>query len=153
MNLSIGSPTRKTLITIGITVAVGAVGYFLIVKPVLCKLGVVTCRKQRKQDKQILENFDNKGFDPNYWKTKNVTIQWDRARKLAEDVYNAAGTFNDDEGPFYALLQEVNTYANLSLVSYVFQNKYKESLAEWYSYYLDEPTEQAKIKRILEELK
>jgi hypothetical protein len=144
--------TRVVLIA-GIGLAGLAILYFGVARPVLCKLRVIDCKKQSQEDEQILQNFDNKGFDPTYWQNRTVTLSWDRAKQLAANVYNAGGVFNDDESAFYAVLQEAKTYANLSFIAYNFQNKYKQSLAEYYAYYLDAPEEQQKIKTILQELK
>lgn len=137
----------------GIGLAGLAILYFGVARPVLCKLRVVNCKKQNQNDQQILQNFDNKGFDPEYWRNRTVTMSWERAKQLAENVHAAGGFFNDEEGVFYALLQEAKTYTNLSFIAYNFQNKYKESLAEWYAYYLDGPDEQLKLQTILAELK
>lgn len=143
----------RIVVIAGLGLAGIAIVYFGIARPVLCKLRVVDCKKQHEEDQQIIQNFDNKGFDPEYWRNRNVSLSWERAKQLAENVYKAGGFFNDDEGTFYSVLQEAKTYANLSFIAYNFQNKYKESLAEWYAYYLSGAEEQQKIKTILAEFK
>lgn len=142
------------VIAIG-TLALAGAGlvYFGILRPIMCKVGIVECKAGKEQDQLILENFDNKGFDPEYWRTKTPSMSWERARVLAEKAYKAGGIFNDNESALYSVLQEAGSYANLSLIAYVFKNKYSESLAEWYGYYLSDISEQQKIKAILQEYK
>ena len=142
--------TRVVILSAIALVGVGVI-YFGIARPIMCKLRIISCKKQEENDQQILENFDNKGFDPEYFRTHTPSMSWDRAKSLAEIAYKAGGVFNDDESKLYSVLQEAKTYANLSLIASVFKNKYNESLAEWYAYYLDAPEEQQKIKTIIEE--
>ena len=149
-----GNAQLTKIVILGSIALVGVgIAYFGIVRPIFCKIGLVKCKSGEENAQIILQNFDNKGWDPEYWRNHAPSLSWDRAKKLAENVYGAGGIFNDNEDVFYAALQEAKTYANLSLISYVFKNKYNKSLAEYYAYYLSDTQEQEKIKQILSEFK
>ena len=119
--------------------------YFGIVRPILCATGVADCKKGKKM--RGIMNY--KGFDPNYSRPSKITISHDRAKKLAEQIYDSGGVFNDDEGGFYSALEEAGNADNLSLIARMFTAKYKKSLAEYITYYMDDAGEMERITDII----
>ncbi|MBL4574818.1 MAG: hypothetical protein JKY51_01800 [Opitutaceae bacterium] len=119
--------------------------YFLVIRPVMCKVGLASC----KNDKKILDLMKYKGFNPNYSRPSKTTISHERAKKLALKIKDAGSFFNDDEGAFYSVLEEIGSADNLSLVSRMFTAKKYGSLAEYITNYLDETEEIKRVKDIL----
>jgi hypothetical protein len=129
----------------GVLLLVSGVAYFGIIRPILCKTGVVSC----KNDKKILDLMKYKGFNPNYSRPSKTTISHSRAKKLAKKIKEAGGFFNDDEGGFYSVLEEIGSADNLSLVARMFSAKKYGSLAEYVMDHLDETEEIKRVKDIL----
>ncbi|MBQ21676.1 MAG: hypothetical protein CMD31_13055 [Flavobacteriales bacterium] len=137
---------KATPYIIGGVVLVGlGLTYFGIVRPILCATGIADCKKGKK----MRSIMSYKGFDPNYSRQGKVTISHDRAKKLAEQLYDSGGVFNDDEGGFYSALEEAGNADNLSLIARMFAAKYKKSLAEYITYYMDDAREMQRIKDII----
>ena len=137
---------KATPYIIGGVVLVGlGLTYFGIVRPILCATGVADCKKGKK----MRDIMNYKGFDPNYSRPSKVTISHDRAKKLAKQIKDSGGVFNDDEGGFYSALEEAGSADNLSLIARMFAAKYKKSLAEYITYYLDDAGEMERIKDII----
>lgn len=129
----------------GVVLLGAGIGYFGIVRPILCKVKVLDCNKNKSSRKLM----SYKGFDPNYSRHDKVTLSHDRAKGLAKQIYKAAGFFNDDEAGFYAALEEAGSADNLSLVSRMFSAMYKKSLAEYITSHLKSQAEQGRIRDII----
>lgn len=137
---------KATPYVIGGVVLLGlGLTYFGVVRPILCATGVADCKKGKK----MRDIMNYKGFDPNYSRSSKVSISHDRAKKLAKQIKDAGGVFNDDEGGFYSVLEEAGSADNLSLIARMFTAKYKKSLAEYITYYLDDKGEMERIKDII----
>jgi len=93
------------------------------------------------------------GFDPNYYKDHQVTMSYSRAKELADRVYSAGGLINDDEAAFKSVLQEAGTVANLSLISAMFGQRHEQSMADYYTWYMDDRGETKVIVDLLKKLK
>ena len=72
-----------------------------------------------------------------------------KLNKWADTLYNAGGTFNDDEGAFYGALREMPDGVAISLTAGKFQRKYKQDLKEYINYYLDDRDEQQTLYSII----
>ncbi len=129
----------------GILLLISGVAYFGVIRPILCKTGIASC----KNDKKILDLMKYKGFNPDYARPSKTTISHERAKTLAKKIYKAGGFFNDDEGGFYSVLEEIGSADNLSLVSRMFTAKKYGSLAEYIMDHLDETEELKRVKDIL----
>ncbi len=138
--------TRDKLILAGVGVVVLGVAYFGIVRPTLKTLGVIPDKKAIKNLAQIK---DYKGFDPTYHSPSKVTLSADRAKILADQVWNATGWVNDKEDLFLSALTEVGTADNLSYLAKIFSIRHSASLGDHYGYYMDDKTEVERIKDIL----
>ncbi len=129
----------------GIVILALGFSYFGIIRPIMCKVGLASC----KNDKKILDLMKYKGFNPDYARPSKTTISHDRAKTLAKKIYKAGGFFNDDEGGFYSVLEEIGSADNLSLVSRMFTAKKYGSLAEYIMDHLDDTEEIKRVKDIL----
>ncbi len=129
----------------GLVISGLAVTYFAIVKPALCMTGFKKCNK----DKKALGIMNYKGFDPSFYNPTKVTISAHRAKELADQLYDAGGFINDDEGAFYAALEEAGNAHNLSFISKMFAIRKEQSLAEFVAYHLADAAEVERIKDIL----
>lgn len=130
----------------GLVIAGGVLAYVAVVRPILCMTGAVKCKK----DKKALNIMKYKGFDPNYYRPTKVTISPHRAKELADQIHDSGGFFNDDEGGFYAALEEAGNADNLSYISKMFSIRHRQSLAEYITYHLDDAAESDRIKDIIE---
>ena len=140
------SKNKAAPYVIGGVVIIGlGIAYFGVIKPVLCSFGVMECKK----DKKIRDLMSYKGFDPNYSNPSRTTISHARAKQLAIKLYRAGNLFNDNEGAFYAVLEEAGSADNLSLISRMFTAKTGGSLAEHITYYMDDARELERIKDII----
>lgn len=61
----------------------------------------------------------------------------DDAVKIARQIYDANGKFNDDEQKVYSALNQIPSLCCLSLVAFKFQYFYKQSLFAFISGFLD----------------
>ena len=141
---------KATPYIIGGVVLVGlGITYFGLIRPLFCFTGVLDC----KADKMGRSVMNHNGFDPNYGVPSKTTMTHDRAKVLADKIYEAGGSFNDKEGDFYSAMQEAGSSHNLSLISRMFSVKYNESMGEYITNYLDEKDELDKIDNILNKYK
>lgn len=124
----------KTKIDQNVLFKVGlvAAAYFVVVKPLFEYLGF----KESKDDKEAEENIQNfKGWDPNYYLdtskkgTKTTYIRSADAEKLAKDIQDSWGTFNDSEEQIYGVLRLLKNQVQLSQVAHKYWLLFKVDLA------------------------
>jgi hypothetical protein len=114
--------------------------------------GVVGINKWFNQRRiKLIEEFG--GFDPNYQYSHNVTITHERAKILADQIYNAGGLINDDEGAILSALSESGTKANLSRVSHYFAQRHSQSMGDYITWYMDDKSETKQLIDVLQKLK
>ena len=143
---SAASNPKNIAIVVGGVVVIVAIGYFGIVRPVGKKLGIIPDRAAIRKLNKIK---DYKGFSPTYARPSKVTISQDRALQLAILARDGYGTFNDDEGALYAVLQEAGSPDNLSTIAKRYQIRYKSSMGEMYGDALNSAEEIDRVKDIL----
>jgi len=80
--MAIDKDTQKLLLYAGI----GAGAYFLILKPLLIKLGVVKSPLEQQQEKSQIENIDN--YINNSLKIQNPTKSKGEWQIIANQIYN-----------------------------------------------------------------
>jgi hypothetical protein len=124
--------TENLLIKVGII----GVAYFVILKPILNKLGITKSDIDR-----TIENQENKGnkenpFSPLFYKSappktimKLLTIA--TAESYAKQLYDAMGVFGDDESKVYGVFRNLKTQSQLSFLAEIFQRKYKMDLLDY----------------------
>lgn len=118
-------------IVIGVLIVGGAlIGYFGIVKPILCKLNISSCRSDRKRDKDIEKLLSLDHFDPNYYNSSRLRISHFRAKELADQLDDAISGAGTDEESLYGALREANNPDDLSLVSKYYNVRHQTSLVD-----------------------
>ena len=86
----------------GIVVGATALSYFGIIRPILCHTGVYS---NCKEDRDEIDIIELDAFNPKIANPSNTTITHDKAKKLADQIYDAIdyspyaveSWFNDDE--------------------------------------------------------
>ncbi len=123
--------TQDLVIKLGIL----AGSYFLVIKPILQKFGVVNTAADDANDKLSDQYATGKGspFDPNYFKTvsKAIILTSASADALAETIYNAFSVWGDSEDTVYGVFRQLKTKTQVSYLSYVFFQKYKYDLYQY----------------------
>lgn len=135
----------------GLIVGIGAIAYFGIyrglVRPRLCSSGILECEtKGMKLDRKIAE-FD--GFNPTYYEPFNLTISYEKAKALRNQIRDAIKGAGTNEESLFSAIQSVGSKHNLSLVSKEYQAQYGTSLADS----INDDTSYTEKKRILDILK
>lgn len=93
-------------------------------------------------------------FSPNYWQGKSgvqlTTI--DYAKQWCQNVYNAKGTFNDDEAAVYGAFNALHYKTQVSWMAYNFYKIYGKDLYGYLQGFLS-TGEMAQIAAIVNKLK
>lgn len=117
-------------------VAMGAVAilliYFLIVRPIMKKLGIIEDKDDKTREKQV-QAFGTEldsPFNPNYYKNKPGALLLTRAAavKLGDQLNDAVGFLWDDENAVYGVLRQLKTKDQLSYLADVFQTEHNADL-------------------------
>lgn len=126
----IGKLGKQDIIPIMI-LAGGVIGFSLI-KKILEGIGIWD-----SQDSKDLDNAStdpDSWWNPNFWKTKPLTIPYTNpitaatGRALAESIYNSFGAFNDDEESAIAVFKLLPSQAAGSYLSEIFANNYSQDM-------------------------
>ena len=136
---------KYTPIVLGVVVLGGGlISYFLVVKPVLQAIGIL----ESKDDKLEQELMEMKAFNPNFSNPTKVSIAPDRAKDLADILYNSISWYNDREDKIYNAIQQAGSNHNMSVVSRYFGIKYGEALSSYIVGNLN-VTEMKKVRDII----
>lgn len=108
----------------GVVLGSLALAYFGVVRPLFCKFDILDCGEDDAEKRLMNLN----AFNPNLANKTNTSITHDRAKELAEIIYDGFGFFNDDEEAVYGAIKSAGSVYNMSLVSRMYQAKYKEDL-------------------------
>jgi hypothetical protein len=116
-----------------IGVLVGA--YFLILKPILEKLGLSKSAEEQQLSKEIdvASTSITSPFSPRYWKEAKVKtiITTDALNKLVSTLYDAQSSFTgDDEASIYNVFRQLKYKTQVSYLADAFQKNYKFDLLE-----------------------
>jgi len=115
----------------GYGLAIGA-GYFLVVRPVLQKFGVIQTKEAKAQAEQDKVNASSQtsAYSPNLYKNKPgaLLLTSASANALADQIYNAIGNFYDDENAIYAVLRQLKSKDQLSQLADVFTKRHAADL-------------------------
>lgn len=115
--------------------AIGA-AYFLLVRPILVKVGVIQSAadkaEEKRQDQLTTQNSTsaNSPFNINYWQTAGVvpSISIDQADALAIKLGDATDGWWDDEPEINAYLRSLKFKADVSLVAWRYFEKFNADL-------------------------
>jgi hypothetical protein len=132
---------------------IGIVGiaYFGVARPIMCKVGVMECRDERRRKKVEKQIREFKGFDPNFYKATQLTIGHDLAKKYADDLKDSYGGIftNDDEEKVYSILQSFKNKHNASLVSKYYVMRHNKALVDDVLDHMGSDTEVERISEII----
>ena len=145
-----GSPTTLVQILpalyIGMYIVGGVAGYFLVVKPLLEKLGIKKDKEDKAHD-QMQEITLSQGFWSPYWYKTNggATISDSLASAYAQNLYcsmfsgyyigcgtqgflGIGGGWGTDEGAIGSVFASIGSKGNLSKVVEAYQNDFNSDL-------------------------
>lgn len=112
------------------TVIIIGGAYFLIIKPILQKLGI-----QQSPEEKELERLDTVKPSENVWSGAGykfpagaLLLKNDVASKYAKQIYDAFGFFGDDEAVILGIFRALKTQSQVAWLAKVFKEKYKTDL-------------------------
>jgi hypothetical protein len=124
-------------------IAVLAVAYFGILKPILNSLGI-TKDAQDREAENVQEDVTRTQVlsDLMYKSNKNkVTISSAKANTSANEIYNAKwggwGGLSDKEDQAVGAITSAGSLVNVSYIAYVFQKNYNVSLESYLNSFLE----------------
>jgi hypothetical protein len=140
---------KWTPVVIGVLVVGGCVVSYILVKKVLCGIGLATCRSDRKLAKLVDKFNDSDSLNPNYYQASQITMTHDLAKIKADEMYDALWGA-DDEDAVYSLMRSAKSKDNMSLISKYYGLRQGQSLADNLGYEMGSEEE---LKRMLEILR
>ena len=128
--------------------------YFIAIKPTLEAVGLKDSKEDKLLDTQEKTFISSTAspFNPAAYKKTGATIDTATAERLAKQIYDADGYFNDDEDSVYAALKAMIFKANVSRVSEVFANKYQKDMYSYMRAFLDD-SEMTNVHNIVNALR
>jgi hypothetical protein len=128
-------------------VGVLALAYFGVLKPITDWLGLTQGKDKQKQKAEIETAEGADGWSPGYYRevmNQNIGKEFCLKRsadldRLADQIYNAWGPFNDDEQAIFAAIREIKSQVQLSQLVERYSAKYHSDLltrlkAAWYNW-------------------
>lgn len=104
------------------TVIVVGASYFLLVKPILEKIGVLKSASEKQNQAAITEQS---AYNPAYYKQRgNVTITRAYAESAAQQIKNAFHILYDDFNTIIGVFKTLKNKSDVSYLSDVFLNNY-----------------------------
>jgi hypothetical protein len=110
-------------------ILVGA-GYYLIVKPILEKIGL-----KKSAEEEALEDINYVPPAGNVWAGDGykqvpgaLLLTSAVANKYAEQIYNAFGFFGDDEATIFGIFRALKTQSQVAWLAKAFKEKYGTEL-------------------------
>jgi hypothetical protein len=125
--------TKNIITKVAIIVVVIVLLYFMVLRPILTKVGIIESKEDKERDK-VAKTFGtaaNSPFSPSYYKNAPAgshLITRAMAEKLAGEINDAIGFFSDDENKVYGTLRQLQYKTQLSFLADVFFQKYKMDL-------------------------
>ena len=132
-----GAAQNKSLpIVAGVVVlGVAALAYFGVARPIMCRTGIISCRRDRREDDNIKKLEDklikSPQFATDYWTKTSVTIDANAAMIYADELEDELTSWTgQDEEVIYGTLRSIGGARNMSYVADYYQIRHGESLAE-----------------------
>ena len=143
-NIKVDTGNTAKYIVYGVVgIAVLAVAYFGILKPILNSLGI-TKDAQDREAENVQEDVTRTQVlsDLMYKSNKNkVTISSAKANTSANEIYNAKwggwGGLSDKEDQAVGAITSAGSLVNVSYIAYVFQKNYNVSLESYLNSFLE----------------
>lgn len=124
---------KQLIVKIVIVIVVGVLAYFLVLRPILVKIGIIKSSEEIKQEDQTktFASSTSSPFSPSYYKNapggaKLVTRA--TAEAIAKQIDSAIGNLYDDENAVYSALRQLQYKTQLSFVADVMAQVYHEDL-------------------------
>jgi hypothetical protein len=139
VNATDKSRVVRILVWGGVAFAVIGISYFGFVKPILNLVGLTQDKDDRQADRDYNKLSRSQALSPLlYRENKNkLTISSAKANESAYNIYNAKGTFWDDESLAVGSIQRAGSLVNLSYIADVFSNTYGNSLQSYLNSFLE----------------
>lgn len=112
--------------------------YFGVIRPLTNKLGLTQSAEDREREREIDQAIGADGWNPTFYNTymrlpANAGKVFCLKRSadldaLAKRIYNAWGTFNDDESAIYAVFRELRSQLQLSQLCERYAKNYNTDL-------------------------
>lgn len=134
---------KNTVPKVAIAAVVLGGGYFLILRPIFQKIGLIETKadRQRAEQEKELGIGASSPFNPNFYKSAPAgapLVTRATAESLARQMYDAIGTLTDDENAIYGALRTLKAKTQLSFVADVFAQKYNADLYQYLRRNLDD---------------
>jgi hypothetical protein len=119
VNATDKSRVVRILVWGGVAFAVIGISYFGFVKPILNLVGLTQDKDDRQADRDYNKLSRSQALSPLlYRENKNkLTISSAKANEAAYNIYNAKGTFWDDESLAVGSIQRAGSLVNLSYIA------------------------------------
>ena len=139
VNATDKSRVVRILVWGGVTAGVIALSYFGFIKPILNMVGLTRDKDDRQADRDYNKLSRSQALSPLFYReNKNkITISSAKANESANNIYDAKGTFWDDESLAVGSVQRAGSLVNLSYISEVFSNMYGKSLQSYLNSFLE----------------
>jgi len=129
----------KILVWGGVALAVVGISYFGFIKPILNFVGLTKDKDDRQADRDYNKLSRSQALSPLFYRNNKskITLSSSRANELAYNIYNAKGTFWDDESKAVGSIQRAGSLVNLSYISDVFTNNYGHGLQSYLNSFIE----------------
>lgn len=139
---------KWTPVVIGVLVVGGGIVSYILVKKVLCGIGLASCRSDRKLAKLVDRFNDVDALNPNFYKASQITMSHDAAKIKADELYDALWGA-DDEDAVYSIMRSAKSKNNMSLISKYYSLRQGQSLADNLGYEMGSKEELERMLEIL----
>lgn len=131
--------TAKVIVYGLVGVAVLAIGYFGIVKPILETLQIIDTKEEKKGKKDAARLSRKQVLSSSLYKKNRgkITISSGQAHEKALNIYNAKGYTWDDETKAVGSITSTGSLVNISYVAYTFYKIYGKSMDSYLSTFLE----------------
>jgi hypothetical protein len=143
-NIKVNTGNTAQVVVYGVVgLAVLAVAYFGILKPILNNLGITKDKTDRKADDVIDDVTRTQILSDLMYKSNKskATITSAKAHTSAYQIYNAKwggwGGLSDKEDQAVGAITSAGSLVNVSYIAYVFQNTYGVSLESYLESFLE----------------
>ena len=117
------------LVVIGLVIVLF---YVLLLRPILIKIGIIKSAddKKRENEEKQLGTSPDSPFSPSYYKGRSGALLITRAtaQKLADEIADSYGWFDDDEERIYGALRQLKAKTQLSFLSEVYYQRHHQDM-------------------------
>tara|TARA_R110000824_G_scaffold32247_14_gene104310 strand:- start:1228 stop:1713 length:486 start_codon:yes stop_codon:yes gene_type:complete len=131
-----GMDTKKTIVVGVVVLAVVALAYFGIIRPITNKVGLTRDKDDRKGDKAEDKLSRKQVLSPQLYRDNKslVSISSAKANRLATEMHDGRGYWYDDEDMGVGAITSAGSKINISYVAHQFNILYGKSMESFMSY-------------------